>query len=58
MKLKAMARREEPQMMRRELPVHESFESQQPIRRKAIPVGQPIYDKDGNSSFASEYPEI
>ena len=56
-----MAKREEPvQMMRRELPINtsESLESQQPMRRKPIPVGQPLYEKDANSSFASEYPEI
>jgi hypothetical protein len=34
----------------------ESFE---PIRRnRQIPVGQPVYERDANSSFASEYPEI
>jgi hypothetical protein len=57
-----MMRREEPQpqMMRREAPVHttESFESGQPIRRRPIPVGQPLYEREDNSSFASEYPEI
>ena len=70
MRLKAMVRREEPvqmmrreepvEMMRREVPINtsESLESQQPIRRKPIPVGRPLYEKDANSSFASEYPEI
>eukprot|EP00178_Gracilaria_changii_P027671 TRINITY_DN9030_c0_g1_i1.p2 TRINITY_DN9030_c0_g1~~TRINITY_DN9030_c0_g1_i1.p2 ORF type:complete len:164 (+),score=28.72 TRINITY_DN9030_c0_g1_i1:444-935(+) len=60
MRLKGMMRREEPQEMRREIPMNtcESIETNQPLRRKAIPVGQPLYDKDGNSSFASEYPEI
>lgn len=58
MKLKAMVRREEPQM-RREIPINtsETLESHQPMRRKPIPVGQPLYEKE-DSSFASEYPEI
>lgn len=62
MRLKNMVRREEPQMqqMRREVPINtcESIETNQPLRRRPIPVGQPLYEKDANSSFASEYPEI
>ena len=62
MRLKNLVRREEPQMqqMRREMPINtcESLETHQPLRRKPIPVGQPLFDKDANSSFASEYPEI
>lgn len=70
-RLKTMVRREEPvqymrrlepaHVMRREVPVintAESLESYQPLRRKPIPVGQPLFEKDANSSFASEYPEI
>jgi hypothetical protein len=60
MRLKNLVRREEPQMqqMRREMPINtcESIETHQPLRRKPIPVGQPLYEKDANSSFASEYP--
>lgn len=62
MRLKNLVRREEPQMqqMRREMPINtcESIETHQPLRRRPIPVGQPLYEKDANSSFASEYPEI
>lgn len=37
----------------------ESFDSQHPMHRyRQVPVGQPVYPKDANSSFASEYPEI
>lgn len=58
MRLKNMARKEEaPQVMRREVPSAENFESYQPLNRKAIPVGKPLYEK-ADSSFASEYPEI
>ena len=59
MRLRNLMRREEPQM-RREIPINtcESLETHQPLRRKPIPVGQPLYEKDANSSFASEYPEI
>lgn len=60
-RLRAMVRREEPaHVMRREVPINtaESLDTYQPLRRKPIPVGQPLYEKDANSSFASEYPEI
>lgn len=50
----------EVEMQRVPINTTESFESQQPMNRyRNIPVGQPIYaNKDANSSFASEYPEI
>ena len=59
MRLKEMIRREEPQQMRREMPINtsESLESSHPMARRPIPVGQPLYERDP-SSFSSEYPEI
>jgi hypothetical protein len=52
-------REREVEMQRVPINTAESFESQQPIHRyRNVPVGQPVYQKDANSSFASEYPEI
>jgi hypothetical protein len=52
-------KRQEIEMQRVPINTTESFDSQHPINRyRNIPVGQPLYPKDANSSFASEYPEI
>jgi hypothetical protein len=51
--------RQEVELQRVPINTTESFESQQPMNRyRNMPVGQPVYPKDTNSSFASEYPEI
>jgi hypothetical protein len=52
-------KRRELEMQRVPINTTESFETQHPMNHyRGVPVGQPIYPKDANSSFASEYPEI
>lgn len=65
LRLKQMKRQEcelkrrEMEMQRMPVNTTESFETQHQMNRfRGVPVGQPIYKQDANSSFASEYPEI
>lgn len=52
-------RQQECELQRFPVNTTESFETQHPMNRyRGVPVGQPIYPIDANSSFASEYPEI
>lgn len=52
-------KRREMEMQRMPINTTESFETQHPMKKyRGVPVGQPIYKQDANSSFASEYPEI
>lgn len=49
----------EVEMARVPINTAESFDSQHPMNRyRQVPMGQPIYPKDANSSFASEYPDL
>lgn len=51
--------RQEFELQRVPINTTESFETHHPMQRvRNIPVGQPIYPKDANSSFASEYPDL